>query len=83
MPERFAHGYQMLSDKTDTCYLVGEFYTPAAEGGFLYNDPSLAIAWPLPVTVVSDKDLRWPSDRPNRGGDAAMRMTGAVPAGSR
>ena len=56
VPERFAHGYQTLTDKTDTSYLVGEFYTPEAEGGLLYNDPSLKLNWPLPVSVVSDKD---------------------------
>ena len=59
VPERFAHGYQTLSDKTDTSYLVGEFYTPAAEGGLLYNDPSLKLSWPLPVSVVSDKDQQF------------------------
>jgi dTDP-4-dehydrorhamnose 3,5-epimerase len=59
VPERFAHGYQTLCDKTDTSYLVGEFYTPEAEGGLLYNDPSLKLSWPLPVSVVSDKDQKF------------------------
>ena len=58
VPERFAHGYQTLSDKTDTSYLVGEFYTPEAEGGLLYDDPSLKLDWPLPVSVVSEKDRK-------------------------
>lgn len=60
VPERFAHGYQTLTDKTDTSYLVGEFYTPEAEGGLLYDDPSLKLNWPLPVSVVSDKDQKFP-----------------------
>jgi dTDP-4-dehydrorhamnose 3,5-epimerase len=60
VPERFAHGYQTLCDKTDTSYLVGEFYTPETEGGLLYNDPSLNLAWPLPVSVISDKDRKFP-----------------------
>ena len=60
VPERFAHGYQTLTDKTDTSYLVGEFYTPEAEGGLLYDDPSLKLSWPLPVSVVSDKDQKFP-----------------------
>lgn len=59
VPERFAHGYQTLSDKTDTSYLVGEFYTPEAEGGLLYDDPSLKLNWPLPVSVVSEKDRKF------------------------
>jgi dTDP-4-dehydrorhamnose 3,5-epimerase len=59
VPERFAHGYQVLQDKTETSYQVGEFYTPGCEGGLLFNDPKLGLNWPLPVTVVSDKDRTW------------------------
>jgi len=56
VPERFAHGYQVLRDHTDTSYQVGEFYQPNAEGGLRYDDPRLGLAWPLPVTVISAKD---------------------------
>jgi dTDP-4-dehydrorhamnose 3,5-epimerase len=56
VPERFAHGYQVLSDNTDTTYMVGEFYAPEAEAGLLYSDRRLALKWPLPVAVISDKD---------------------------
>jgi dTDP-4-dehydrorhamnose 3,5-epimerase len=56
VPERFAHGYQTLCDNTDTSYQVGEFYTPSAEGGLMYNDPKLGLKWPLPMSVISDKD---------------------------
>ena len=59
VPERFAHGYQVLRDKTETSYQVGEFYTPGSEGGLMYNDPRLALKWPLPVSVMSDKDKGW------------------------
>src|SRR5438046_7085186 len=59
VPERFAHGYQVLRDKTETSYQVGEFYTPGSEGGLLYNDPRLGLQWPLPVAVISDKDRVW------------------------
>lgn len=67
VPERFAHGYQTLTDKTDTSYLVGEFYTPDAEGGLLYDDPSLKLDWPLPVSVISDKDQKFPLYREIEG----------------
>ena len=60
VPERFAHGYQVLEDNTETTYQVGEFYTPGAEDGLRYNDPRLGIDWPLPVTDMSDKDRGWP-----------------------
>jgi dTDP-4-dehydrorhamnose 3,5-epimerase len=59
IPERFAHGYQTLEDKTDTIYIVGEFYSPGMEGGLLYDDPALGLEWPLPVEVISEKDKGW------------------------
>ena len=59
VPERFAHGYQVLRDETETSYQAGEFYTPGAEGGLLYNDPRLGVKWPLPVTAISEKDRAW------------------------
>jgi dTDP-4-dehydrorhamnose 3,5-epimerase len=59
VPGRFAHGYQVLRDNTDTSYQVGEFYTPGCEGGLLYNDPQLGLEWPLPVSTISDKDRIW------------------------
>lgn len=59
VPERFAHGYQALEDNTDTSYQVGEFYTPGTEGGLLFNDPRLGLEWPLPVSIISDKDRVW------------------------
>ncbi len=59
VPERFAHGYQVLRDSTETSYQVGEFYTPGAEGGLLFSDPRLGIEWPLPVSAISDKDGLW------------------------
>jgi dTDP-4-dehydrorhamnose 3,5-epimerase len=59
IPERFAHGYQALEDDTETTYQVGEFYTPGSEGGLLYDDPRLGLTWPLPISVMSDKDREW------------------------
>ena len=60
VPEGFAHGFQTLSDDADVMYQVSAFYTPGAEGGLRYNDPSFDIQWPLPVSVISDKDAAWP-----------------------
>ena len=59
VPERFAHGYQVLRDNTETTYQVGEFYAPETEGGLLYNDPQLGLEWPLEITTMSDKDTMW------------------------
>jgi dTDP-4-dehydrorhamnose 3,5-epimerase len=60
VPERFAHGYQTLRDDTETSYQVGEFYAPLEEGGLKFDDPALGLDWPLPVTVISEKDQRFP-----------------------
>ena len=59
VPERFAHGYQVLEDRTETSYQVGEFYAPETEGGLLYSDPQLGLEWPLPVVEISPKDAAW------------------------
>jgi dTDP-4-dehydrorhamnose 3,5-epimerase len=59
VPERFAHGYQVLEDATETSYEVGEYYTPAAEGGLLFNDRRLGLKWPLPAGEISAKDSAW------------------------
>ena len=59
VPERFAHGYQVLRDNTETSYMVGEYYAPTCESGLMYNDPKLGLKWPLPVTAISDKDQKF------------------------
>src|SRR6185503_1571999 len=59
VPERFAHGYQALCDNTETSYQVGKFYSPADEGGLMYNDPRLGLEFPLPVAAISPKDEQW------------------------
>jgi dTDP-4-dehydrorhamnose 3,5-epimerase len=56
VPERFAHGYQSLSDDTIASYELGAFHAPGAEGGLLHDDPRLGLEWPLPVTVISPRD---------------------------
>src|SRR5467141_1103070 len=38
VPARFAHGYQVVEDNTEACYEMGEFYTPAGEGGLPFDD---------------------------------------------
>lgn len=77
VPKRFAHGYQVLEDDTEVTYLVGEFYTPDAEGGLPYDDSRLAIPWPLPVTDLSAKDRRW---SPLAVAEPALRSRMADPA---
>jgi dTDP-4-dehydrorhamnose 3,5-epimerase len=56
VPERFAHGYQVLEDNTDVSYDMSEYYAPRAEGGLYYDDQRLRLSWPIAVTVISKKD---------------------------
>ena len=60
VPGMFAHGYQALTDGAEVTYQVGEFYTPGYERGLRHDDPAFGIAWPLPVSVISEKDASWP-----------------------
>ncbi len=60
VPEGCAHGFQVLEPNSEMLYLHTAFYEPAFEGGLVYNDPRLAIAWPLPVTELSCADSRRP-----------------------
>ena len=60
VPAMFAHGYLTLTDGAEVTYQVDEFYAPGQERGLRYDDPALGITWPLPVSVISDKDASWP-----------------------
>jgi dTDP-4-dehydrorhamnose 3,5-epimerase len=60
IPTGFAHGFQTLSDDAELLYLMDGRYVPEAARGLRWDDPSIAIAWPLPATVISDRDAAWP-----------------------
>lgn len=60
VPKGFAHGFQALCDDVDVHYLISTPYAPAAASGVRYDDPAFGIAWPVPVTAISDKDRTWP-----------------------
>ncbi len=61
IPEGFAHGFQTLADDTEVSYMISAFHAPHAARGFRYDDPTVAISWPLPVAMISQKDLDWPA----------------------
>jgi dTDP-4-dehydrorhamnose 3,5-epimerase len=60
IPEGFAHGFQTLTENVELIYHHTEFYTPDAEAGLLYNDATLNINWPLPITNLSERDTKHP-----------------------
>ena len=48
IPRGFAHGFVVLSDEAIFCYKVDNVYAPQSECSIRYNDPTLAISWPIP-----------------------------------
>ena len=58
IPQGFAHGFQTLSDDCELIYLHSTPYAPAAEGALHVADPALAIAWPLPITDITERDAQ-------------------------
>jgi dTDP-4-dehydrorhamnose 3,5-epimerase len=61
IPEGCAHGYQTLTDDTETLYQVSEFYAPDSEDGVRWDDEAFAIEWPpAEHRVLSPKDASLP-----------------------
>lgn len=60
VPKGFAHAFMTLEDNVEVSYMVTAAYAPGSEDGLRYDDKQLAINWPLPVTVISEKDASWP-----------------------
>ncbi|HAW1265254.1 TPA: dTDP-4-dehydrorhamnose 3,5-epimerase [Escherichia coli] len=58
LPEGFAHGFQVLSDIVDFEYKCTDYYYPEFERTLLWNDADVNIAWPLPLSIISEKDKR-------------------------
>jgi dTDP-4-dehydrorhamnose 3,5-epimerase len=60
VPPGFAHGFQTLVPETELLYFHSQAYSPAHEGGLLYDDRELNIPWPLPVADLSPRDAVHP-----------------------
>lgn len=56
VPPGFLHGFQALTATADVCYRIDRPHDPAEDLAVRYDDPDLAIAWPLPVTTISARD---------------------------
>ncbi len=62
VPAGFAHGFCTLSDDAEVLYKVSAYYSAAHDRGLAWDDPDLAIAWPVPAqdAILSDRDRGWP-----------------------
>jgi dTDP-4-dehydrorhamnose 3,5-epimerase len=61
IPAGFAHGFCVLSEVAEVEYLCSDVYDPASELGLMWNDPDLAIDWPVTNPLVSQRDRSHPS----------------------
>lgn len=62
IPAGFAHGFCVMGDEpADVVYKVDSYYNPAGEVGIRYDDPDLAIAWPVKDPILSERDRSLPS----------------------
>ncbi|AMO67220.1 dTDP-4-dehydrorhamnose 3,5-epimerase [Zhongshania aliphaticivorans] len=61
VPPGFAHGFVVLSDTADFEYKCTDYYDPSDEGSLIWNDPAMAITWPLKNPTLSDKDSKAPT----------------------
>jgi dTDP-4-dehydrorhamnose 3,5-epimerase len=67
IPPGFAHGFAVLSDSADVIYKCTEVYRLEDEHGVAWNDPGIAIEWPLESPVLSARDRSLPSLSATRG----------------
>jgi dTDP-4-dehydrorhamnose 3,5-epimerase len=60
IPDGFAHGFQTLEDNAEVAYQISAYYRPEAARGIRWNDRTLNVRWPLPVSTMSVRDREWP-----------------------
>lgn len=75
-PEGFAHGFQALADDTEVFYQMSRPYREALASGVRFDDPGLAIAWPIEDPIVSARDMDLPPLRAAAGRGAPRRAAG-------
>ena len=60
IPKGFAHGFQTLSEGSEVFYQISASYEPSAGRGVRWNDPAFSIEWPLPISVIAQRDATYP-----------------------
>ena len=60
VPKGFAHGFCVLSEGATVMYKINQEYSPDHEQGIIWNDPDIAISWPISEPIISEKDGNLP-----------------------
>jgi dTDP-4-dehydrorhamnose 3,5-epimerase len=60
IPDGFAHGFCVLSDEADVIYRVSSYYDPDLETGVAWDDPEIAVHWPISDPILSERDRSAP-----------------------
>jgi dTDP-4-dehydrorhamnose 3,5-epimerase len=60
IPEGCAHGFQTLTDDAEVLYLISVPFHPELSRGVRWDDPAFNIEWPLPVSVIAERDRTYP-----------------------
>jgi dTDP-4-dehydrorhamnose 3,5-epimerase len=61
VPAGCAHGFQALTDPADVSYRIDRPHDPTEDVAIAFDDPELAIPWPIPIMLISERDNRAPS----------------------
>jgi dTDP-4-dehydrorhamnose 3,5-epimerase len=61
IPAGYAHGFYVVSREAQVIYKTSDEYAPEYEYGVRWDDPTLAIPWPVTAPLLSPRDSRWPS----------------------
>jgi dTDP-4-dehydrorhamnose 3,5-epimerase len=80
IPPGIAHGFQTLLPRTEIWYQMTDRYVPELAAGVRWNDPAFAIRWPLPESVISERDASYPDFDREQFERELERRTAAEPA---
>jgi dTDP-4-dehydrorhamnose 3,5-epimerase len=80
IPPGIAHGFQTLLPRTEIWYQMTDSYVPELAAGVRWNDPAFAIRWPMPESVISERDARYPDFDREQFERELERRTAAEPA---
>jgi dTDP-4-dehydrorhamnose 3,5-epimerase len=80
IPPGIAHGFQTLLPRTEIWYQMTDSYVPELAAGVRWNDAAFAIRWPMPESVISERDARYPDFDREQFERELERRTAAEPA---